>query len=304
MFEITQDVQIRLAKTAAALLLPWIARALVMAAVNRRTQDPRWRYQWRKGTQYVAAAIVVAAVGRVWLNGLETITTVIGLVGAGLAVALNQPISNIAGWLLIVARRPFEVGDRIQIGSTRGDVIDVGVFQFTLMEIGNWVDAEQSTGRIIHVPNSKVFVAELANYNRGFAFIWIELAVMLTFESDWQRAKVILGEIATEVCGDVPKQAAEHMSKASNRYMLRQGTLTPIVYTSVREFGVLLTVRMLAAPNQRRTVEEAVWERVLIAFAQETDVAIAYPTRRIFDHRTEAKQPRQTPADSSDAPAP
>src|SRR5207247_865051 len=93
----------------------------------------------------------------------------------------------------ILWRRPFEVGDRVQIGPHAGDVIDLGLFQFTLNEIGAWVNADQSTGRIIHVPNGKVFTDPVANYNKGFRYIWNEVPVVVTFESDWRKAKQILG---------------------------------------------------------------------------------------------------------------
>lgn len=99
-------------------------------------------------------ALVVA---RLWFVGLQSLSTFLGLLTAALAIALQDPIVNLAGWLFLIWRRPFRVGDRIQIGDIRGDVIDMRIFQFSLLEIGNWVNADQSTGRVIHVPNGKVF---------------------------------------------------------------------------------------------------------------------------------------------------
>ena len=92
-----------------------------------------------------------------------------------------------AGWLFIVGKRPFTVGDRIEVDGSAGDVIDVSLFQFTMLEIGNWVDADQSTGRIIHVPNRFAFNKSLANFTQSFGFIWNEANVLITFESDWER---------------------------------------------------------------------------------------------------------------------
>ena len=78
---------------------------------------------------------------------------------------------NLVGWQYIVWKKPFDVGDRIEIGQNSGDVIDITPFNFTVMEIGNWVNADESTGRIIHVPNGQVFTQPLANYGKGFQFI-------------------------------------------------------------------------------------------------------------------------------------
>ena len=99
------------------------------------------------------------------------------------------------GWCFILIRQPFKVGDRIQIGKVAGDVIDIRFFNFQLNEIGNWVDADQSTGRIIHIPNGIVFTEPQANYTAGFQYIWNEIPVLVTFESDWKKAKQLLTDI-------------------------------------------------------------------------------------------------------------
>ena len=75
------------------------------------------------------------------------------------------------------------------------DVIDINVFNFSIMEMGNWVDADDMTGRIIHIPNARVFTESLANYGKGFHFIWHEIPILVTFESDWRKAKKILNKI-------------------------------------------------------------------------------------------------------------
>lgn len=111
------------------------------------------------------------------------------MLSAGIAIALKDPITDLAGWVFILWWKPFEVGDRIQLEDNAGDVIVIRIFQFTIIEIGNWVDADQSMGSILHIPNSKVFLEVLANYSIGFNYIWHEIGVLVTFESDWQKAK-------------------------------------------------------------------------------------------------------------------
>lgn len=127
-----------------------------------------------------------------WSGSFVSFSTYLGLLSAGLAIALKDLVINIAAWGFILTRRPFEVGDRIEIGQISGDVIDQRIFQFTLMEIGNWVKGDQSTGRIIHIPNQQVFTMPLANYNKGFQYIWNELNIVVTFESNWEKAKKLL----------------------------------------------------------------------------------------------------------------
>ena len=264
-------------------------RWLVLAVVRRRSEDVKVHYQWKKASAYAAFFVAALLVGRVWFEGVAHLATYLGLLSAGLAIALKDPLINLAAWAFLLWRRPFEVGDRIQIGDTAGDVIDLRIFQFTLMEIGNWVAADQSTGRIVHMPNGIVFTTPLANYSRGFQFIWNELAVTVTFESDWRRAKSILSEVATRHAEHLAGEAEEQVRKAARRFMIFYSKLTPAVYTSVADSGVTLTVRYLCDPRNRRGSAQAIWEDVLEAFAAAPDVDFAYPTQRFYDNAREGK---------------
>jgi small-conductance mechanosensitive channel len=194
---------------------------------------------------------------------------------------------NIAGWVFLITRRPFTLEDRIQIGEHRGDVIDIRVFAFSLLEVGNWVDADQSTGRVIHIPNGKLFTDTLANYGRAFQYIWNEIPVLMTFESNWRKAEEILKRIADTHAEHLSESAEEQIKESSRRFMIFYSTLTPIVYTSVKESGVLLTIRYLCDPRRRRGSEHAIWRDILDEFARSPDINLAYPTRRFYDHRLE-----------------
>ena len=198
---LTPEIQRRLLASVVAIAIIWAVRRIVLALTWRRVDDLTARYRIRKTSMYVAVPIGILVVGRIWFEGLQSVATFFGLATAGLAIALKDLVVNLAGWGFILWRRPFQVGDRIQVGEHAGDVIDLRIFQFTLMEIGNWVHAEQSTGRIIHVPNGKVLSEVLANYSRGFQYIWNEVPVLITFESDWRKAKAILHEIADRQSG-------------------------------------------------------------------------------------------------------
>jgi small-conductance mechanosensitive channel len=283
------QTQGRLLASLVTIAVLWLLRRGALSLVWRRVTDARQRYRWRKTTNYVVVVIGAVLVGRIWFAGLRDVTTFLGLLSAGLAIALKDIIANLAGWTFILWRRPFAVGDRIQIGAISGDVIDLRIFEFSLLEIGNWVDADQSTGRIVHVPNGKVFSDHVANYTTGFQYIWDEIPVLVTFESDWRAAKALLIEIAARHAAHLHDDAGRQIEAASRQFMIRYDKLTPTVYTSVRDSGVLLTIRYLVEPRQRRVAAAAVWEEILDAFTGRPDIDFAYPTSRFFDHRTEGK---------------
>ena len=296
---ISRETENHVFYTLVVVLALWAIQRIVLGLVWRRTHNIRLRYRWQKSTTYVTTPIGLLIVGRIWFpQGYPDLATFFGLVSAGIAISLKDVFLNMAGWIFIIWRRPFVVGDRIQIGTHAGDVIDVRVFHFTLNEIGNWVDADQSTGRIIHVPNGKVITDVIANYSEGFQYIWHEIPVRVTFESDWAKAKQLLLDIVRRDSEEIVKAAEQSVKESSRKFMIFYTNLTPTVYTSVGEDGVVLTIRYLCEPRKRRVTDQVLWEDILREFAKHDDIDLAYRTARTFHNRTEGKAGTGGPAEA------
>ena len=279
----------KLALSLGVTLLLWTIQRVLVKVVDSQDVNPQSRYNWHKMTRWAAGFLGLVLIVFIWLDQVRSIGTFLGLASAGLAIALKDFVTSLAGWLYIVIRTPFTAGDRIEIEGVRGDVIDVRLFRFSLMEIGNWVDAEQSTGRVVHIPNSKVITTTLFNYSRGFRYIWNEIPLLVTFESNWQEARQILEEILIEETRAFTEEAAGPLAKASKRYYLHFTHLTPIVYTRIADSGVLLTMRHICPPRRRRGVEDAISRKILERFATSSDIDLAYPTTRFYSHQVEGK---------------
>lgn len=292
---LSTDAIAALAASVVIMLLVLVLRFVGLRLVQGHVADPGNRYRWRRAINYLAGIVAVLLIARLWTGGLQNLGVFLGLASAGLAIALRDPIVCLVGWAFILLRRPYVIGDRVQIGEHRGDVIDIRIFQTYLMECGNWIDGDQSTGRILLVPNNSVFAATTANYTHGFNYIWDEIVVRLTFESDWKKAKQLLTRIADEHMNTHGEDAQRQIHKAAAEHMILFQKLTPIVYTAVREWGVQLTVRYLTPPRQRRGSSQRLWEAVLDAFGPEPDIRFAYPTTRFF---------RDEPKDEAEAPGP
>ena len=284
------DLTEHLLQTAALFVVIWAVRLLILSAVRRRSPDDvRRLYQWRKGTTYVASVIAALALINIWVGTVGSLGTFLGLLTAGVAIALRDPLVNLAGWLFILSRRPFSPGDRVTIRDHTGDVIDQRLFQFTLLEVGTITGAGQSTGRIVHVPNGWAFSDSVVNHTGAFAYVWHEVPVVVTFESDWRAAKQILLDVAHE-CGDHLSADAERtLRRAAREYFIFYSKLTPTVYTSVVGEGVRLTMRYLVAPRRVRGSEQDVWEAILDRFAASDDIDLAYPTTRLYRNPEEGK---------------
>ena len=284
------SIQVKFIATFIAILVFIFIRRFVLKIVFKKTDDALIRYRWQKTSSYIIYVFALIVIGRIWFKGIQSIATYLGLLSAGVAIALKDPLTNITGWFFILSRTPFAVGDRIQVGAHSGDVIDINFFKFTLMEIGHWGEGEQSSGRIIHIPNGKVFTETLANYGKGFKYIWNEVPVLVTFESDWKKAKKILNQISIKHAEHVSKAAARKFKETSKLFMMYKPDFNPQVYTKVEDSGILLTIRYLCNPRKRRITSQMIWEDILDEFANYENIDFAYPTTRFYQINEDANK--------------
>jgi len=255
----------------------WAISHVLVWIVNRTIKDLRRRHILRKTIVYTALVFFLLSAGRMVLHRLN-ISLVLGITSAGVALALQEAVLCVAGWLFILIKKPFDLGDRIEINGIKGDVIDIRTFQTTLLEVGNWVQGEQSTGRIVHIPNSYVFKHHCYNYTRGFEFIWNELSVIVTFDSDWNKAKEILLELGNRWAQDRESIVAEKVRRMADNYMIHFNKFTPIVYTSIVDSGVKLTLRYMIETKQRRSTSSKIFEEFLSRIETEPKINLAYTT--------------------------
>lgn len=278
MTETTSEIIGSIAVVVGLILLRW----LILRYVHRNVEEPDTWFKAKRIATYATTVVAAITLAFIWVDAFDSLPTYLGLVSAGIAIGLSDLLKNMAGWLYILVRRPFRIGDRIEVAGTQGDVVDVRLFRFSLMEVGNWVHADQSTGRLVHVPNGIVFTTPVANYTEGFEYIWHEIPVLVTFESDWEKAKAILNEEIEAVSSGFDETALRRIRKAAREYQIKIGALTPIVYLTVKDSGVLLTGRLLVPARQRRRVEDRVWRRLLTRFGEEPGIDLAYPTVRTY----------------------
>ena len=266
-----------------------VLRRLLIKALVRTIEEPARRYTVSKLVSNGLGAIALLLIVQAWTSESVDFGTWLGLLSAGLAIAFRDPLVNVAAWLFLLVRQPFKVGNRIEIGDVKGDVVDIGVLTFSLLEIGNWVRDDQSTGRILHVPNGIVFQKTVSSYTHGFAYIWNELHIVVTFESDWSRARDLLTEIVWRQNELTRVEAERQIATTAQKYMIHYKHLTPIVWVAVDPNGVCLSVRYLCHARQRRSTAHEIWMEVLRSFAQQQHIDFAYPTQRLYANDREGK---------------
>ncbi len=285
-----------------------LVRRAAMHYLDARHLEAAQRYRAAKVIEYVFYLLVFLLIGPVWLEGVQGMVTFVGLLAAGIAVALREPIASIAAWLYILLRKPFALGDRVEVDGVVGDVADIGPFVFSLMEFGDASRGlRQTTGRLVHIPNSFVFGRRVANASQAWAFMWHEIPVVLTFDSDWQKAKAAFLQIAGRRAGHFVAAAEVEMRKAAKQILAVDDTLAPAVFTRAVSHGVELSIRYVTAVPQLRQIEEAIWEDILALCANDPTIRLAYPTTRgfstVLENATGAEVPFGPPQREIEEPA-
>jgi small-conductance mechanosensitive channel len=125
--------------------------------------------------------------------------------------------------------------------------------------------------------------------HHGYPYIWNEMPVMVTFESDWRKAERILGDILASAAPDVDEGVRKYEQRVE-RFILSHPDTKPSIYTWVADSGVVLTLRYMVEPEHRRSSEREIWEAILDAFAPHWDIDFAYPTQREYLNHMEGKR--------------
>ncbi len=280
---VTRNVAGKLILSVVVLIVLLLLRRAAIRLLETRHLEPTERYRAAKAIEYVFYLLLFLLVAPIWLEGIQGVLTFAGLLVAAIAVALREPIASIAAWLYILWRKPFVLGDRVEVDGVAGDVADIGPFVFSLMEFGDASrSVRQSTGRLIHIPNSFVFGQRVANASRVWAYMWHEIPVVITFESDWPKAKAAFLQIAERRAGRFVAEAEAEMRKAATQIMAVDDSLAPAVYTRGAGHGVELSIRFVVAVPQLRQTEQAIWEDILNLCARDPSIRPAYPTTRGF----------------------
>ncbi|GEK91731.1 mechanosensitive ion channel family protein [Alkalibacterium kapii] len=248
-----------------------IIRRFTMNRLYKQYKSSENWYVTQKIARWMSNVIFALSFIYIFGNDLSGFTTAIGLAGAGITYALREVIVSFAGWFAIMFGDFFKTGDRVLLGGSKGDVVDIGILRTTLMELGEWVEGDQYTGRIVRVANSYIFNSPVYNYNADFKFLWDELHVPLHFESDIPLAKKIILQIAEETIGDYNEQAELEWHKMKRRYRIEHASLKSQVFAAFDDNFVTLSLRYIVDTRERRGVKDRISIAILEQFEKESD---------------------------------
>ncbi|MEO6167264.1 MAG: mechanosensitive ion channel domain-containing protein [Chitinophagales bacterium] len=177
---------------------------LAESVIAKKSHTAAIRYNLLRFVKLLALLLIVLVFISVLFVNWYTAAVSLGLISLLLGFALQTPISSFIGWLYIVIRAPYLVGDRIQVGSFTGDVAEINYLDTTLLEFaGDYLTNDLPSGRLIRFPNSMILQSEVYNYSwKKFDFIWNEIPFHIAYESDLKFVEDTMRSVAKKVLGE------------------------------------------------------------------------------------------------------
>lgn len=263
--EVLSLAQSRWVVAGAAIIVVFAVSAWAIAFSSRRINDPERRHGARKLIRFLtfalAAIIAVTAIGPDW----GQFGVFLGVAGAGVAFALQEVIASLAGWLAILGGGFYRTGDRVMLGGIKGDVIEIGVLRTTLMEIGEWVEGDNYSGRIVRIANSFVFKEPVFNYSADFHFLWDEITLPLRYGSDIDLAeKIVINAIKSEM-GEVGAASKAEWAQLVRKYRIEDARLEPFATIKLTDNWVELSARFIVNYRARRGAKDRISRAILRA---------------------------------------
>ncbi len=230
-----------------SLFLCFVVVRGLRAITDRQLEDPEARYRSRKFITSAGWVVAVLLVVGAFSGSLSGVLASLSVIGAGVAFALQEVIASVAGRVAVLTGRFYAVGDRVQLGGIKGDVIDIGLVRTTIMEIGDWVRGDLYTGRVVRVANSFVFKEPVFNYSGDFGFLWDEITIPVTYGVDHVRMRAMLEAVVGEVAGEFTAPAKSQWREMLSKYRVENARLEPMI-------SLVLTDNWMEFTALRRTV--------------------------------------------------
>mgnify|MGYP000602932235 CR=1 FL=1 len=260
-FQLLDSTQFKVLASFGIILVSLAIRGILGRVINQKVTKLNAKYLWRQTSNYIATIFALLNLTVVWFEGYKSVLSLLSLVSAALVLANKELVGNFTSYFVIIWRGLFEVGDRIQIGEISGDVMDFGLLYISVAEVGNWVDGDEPTGRIIKIPNHLVIIQTVANYSRGASSIWNEIYLRVSLKSDLRAVKVILEEVAELISHKLTPEEIEEIKMHYEELLFPEHN--PKVTIAIENAAVTFTLRYLCRFYKRRNTENIAWELIL-----------------------------------------
>ena len=234
----------------------------------------------RRLSGYIVFIVVAVVVAIAFLEDIKAIATGLTIAGAALVIALQDLCSAFAGWFVIITSGKVRVGDRIEIDGQIGDVIDIQPLRTTLIELRNWLDVDEPTGRILVVPNNFIFKSKVFNYSHIHPYVWNRVDITVTFETPAKEAFALLNRILEEETTEELAAARHAARNMEHKYGVLDTQYQPKLNFVIADSGVMFNLLFVSHYKRRTAMRNRINERIILEFEKDPKMVFAYPTER------------------------
>jgi len=228
------------------LLDGWLQHLLDNPTLDRR-QVETLRSIARVSLRVVALLIIMLIV-----VGLPSqFATTIGIIGAGLTVALKDFIVAFFGWLVLMGRNGIRIGDWVEIKGVSGEVTELGMFHTVMLETGNWSDSGHPTGRRVTFTNSFAIEGHYFNFSTSGQWLWDQLQIVVPTGRDPYPIVEAISKQVVEVTAESARQAESEWKRAVPGQRATVFSGTPGINVKPVVGGVEIAVRYITRANER-----------------------------------------------------
>jgi len=270
------------ALTLAALAVVYLVFSILLSSLfSSRITDPKTQYQMRKIFSVLSLILSLGVMVTIWVTDPQALVVSYGLLAAGVAIALQDLFRNIAGGMILFLQSPYRVGDRIVLKDVEGDVIDIGIMYTTLLELRNWVEGDQPTGRLVLVPNGHLISGNVYNYTKDNNFLWDELVVPISYESDWRKVVELVGALVELETEEVTVQARKELSSMMGKYYLTPREVQARIYLALTSNYLEMHVRFICLTRERRETRSRL-SRLILEKMESEGISVGSTTVEII----------------------
>jgi small-conductance mechanosensitive channel len=244
-------------------LLVYLANRLIdRYTVNLKTENKRVD-TLRALLKFSAQAMGVIAILFLIFGLPSQATTILGLVGAGLTVAMKDFIMAFLGWFSLMGKNGIHVGDWVEINGVAGEVVEIGLLKTVILETGNWTDAGHPTGRKVSFMNNFAIEGHFFNFTTSGQWMWDELKVTIPANQDpYAVIDGIRKLVAKETETDAHK-AEEEWQLTTNRYRAKTFSAAPALNVLPSGDAVEVQVRYITRAYERHEMRRRLYEAVV-----------------------------------------
>ena len=234
----------------------------------RRINDRASAYNFRSLVNFLTFLLIfVIVVSLIFANWYATLVS-FGLVSLILGLALQNPLTSLFGWMYLLIRKPYEVGDRIKIGNVYGDVMNVGYFDTTLWEFrGDYLSGDHPSGRLIKFANSRIFNEYIVNYSWPlFPFIWNEVKFYVSYSSDFDFISLTVTQIAEDEIGEAMMRRVKRLKRILANSLVRQLDIKErpsVIFSAHTNTWIEVKVRFLVEPKNSGPVKSLLFTHIM-----------------------------------------